>query len=271
MPHLQRALQRGQALRRRRRRIAASVRVDLRSRRRRSSCRPACRATARATGAFAPGASSSAAVGLRRQLVLQQRLDPGLGAGVAGEQEAFEPRVARRRAPAARCGAGRAARRRSAAPRRRPGRAALRCCASSVVGRRFVARRRGTARRALAAASQRRGRTARRSRRESAPSARAAARARASAASSGSQATAEQRPRQFGLEDLHRRVLELGLLRARGRSAGVVSALTPASALAGARAAAQVLVAPVHRDEGLAQADLVAGLHRQHDASRAAR
>ena len=85
------------------------------------------------------GRQQQPAVGLRRQLVLQQRLDPGLGAGVAGQQEAFEPRVVR---PARTSAHGAAlavlARRRSAARRApaRPSSASMR--ASSVVGRRLV-------------------------------------------------------------------------------------------------------------------------------------
>ena len=50
-----------------------------------------------------------------------------------------------------------------------------------------------------------------------------------------------------------------------GQRAALVTALTPAAGVA-----AQHLVAPVHRDEGLCRRHGVAGLHRQHHGTRGA-
>ena len=45
------------------------------------------------SGRRGPWGQHHAAVGLGRQLLLQQRCDPGAGSGVAGEQEGFQSRV----------------------------------------------------------------------------------------------------------------------------------------------------------------------------------
>ena len=155
---------------------------------------------------FRAGRQQQPAVGLGRAAPPAAAcLQPGFGAGVAGQQEALEPACPRRRAPGGRRAAGPGGRRHSAAPAGRRARARLR---SAPASRRPGLRRRprGTARRCA------RGRTARRWRRERRPSGAAACRGARRASSSGSQAIASSDQRQLGLQDLHRRVLELGLL-----------------------------------------------------------
>ena len=77
-----------------------------------------------------------------------------------------------------------------------------------------------------------------------------------------------QVPGQFGLQQLDRRMLQLGLLRLRAIVAGH-QRVDARQGCAGRGAARDELLAPVHGDEGLRRRHRVAAAHRQQDRAAA--